>query len=108
MNTLANVLKNTRLGLFDSCFESPLIPTLLDNGLLMLLRFCMDDSFPSTVIASLVAFSRLISSPFDEACLERCYIWYGGEMQPDLFSRIEMDPMDLEQEPEMKDSEMVT
>ncbi len=108
LNTLANVLENTRLGLYDSCFESPLIPTLLDNGLLMLLRFCMDDSAPSVIVASLVAFSRLLSSPFDETCLERCYIWHGGEKQPNLCSRVEMDPTDQEQEPEMKDNEMVT
>lgn len=107
LNTLAKVLENTRLGVFDSCFEAPLVPTLLDNGLLMLLRFSMDDNAPAVVSASLVAFSRLISSPFDETCLERCHNWRTGEEQPNLRSRVQMDATDLEQEAEMKDNEMV-
>lgn len=108
LNTLANVLENTRLGMYDSCFEAPLIPILLDNGFLMLLRFCLDDTASSVVAAALVAISRLLSSPFDETCLERCLIWHLGEKQPNLCTRIQMDSTDQEQEAEMKDNEMVT
>lgn len=107
LNTLAKVLENTRLGIFDSCFEAPLVPTLLDSGLLMLLRFSLDDNTPAVVAAALVAFSRLISSPFDETCLERCYGWHSGEVQPNLCSRVQMDSTDQEQEAEMKDNEIV-
>uniref|UniRef100_A0A0P5SL96 RNA polymerase II-associated protein n=1 Tax=Daphnia magna TaxID=35525 RepID=A0A0P5SL96_9CRUS len=106
LNTLANILENTRLGIYDSCFEAPLIPVLLDNRFLMLVRFCLDDSAPSVVAAALVALSRLLSSPFDETCLERCFIWHLGEKQPNLCSRIQMDSTDQEQEAEMKDYEM--
>lgn len=104
---MAKVLENARLGTYDSFFEAPLVPTLLDNGILMLLRFCLDDSSPAVVTAALVAFSRLLSNPFDETCLERCYIWYNGEKHPDLCSRVEIDSADKEQEEEMKDNEMV-
>lgn len=55
-----------------------------------------------------MAFSRLLSNPFDETCLERCYIWYNGEQHPDLCSRVEIDSADKEQEEEMKDNEMVS
>lgn len=107
LNTLAKVLENTRLGIFDSCFEAPLVPTLLDHGLLMLLRFSLDDNTPAVVAAALIAFSRLISSPFDETCLERCYSWHSGEEQPNLCTLVQMDSADQEQEAEMKDNEMV-
>lgn len=73
----------------------------------MLLRFCLDDSSPAVVSAALVAFSRLLSNPFDEICLERSNAWHNGEEQPNLFSFIPIDPADKEQEEEMKDIEVV-
>lgn len=107
LNTMDKVLENARLGIYDAYFESPLIPTLIDNGLLVLLRFCLDDNTPAVVSAALCAFSRLISSPFDETCLERCLAWFRGEEQPNLCSRVHMDSTDQEQEVEMNDTELV-
>lgn len=111
LNTLARVLERARMGDYDLCFQDalePLIPTLVDNGLVVLLRFCMDDSSPAVVSAALAAFSRLLSSPFDETCLDRCLLlWRRSDEQPDLNSRVHIDPSDQEQEAEMKDDEMV-
>ena len=107
LNTVAKILENCRLGLFDSSFDRPLLPVLLDNNLLLVLRFCLDDGTPAVVSAALTAFARLLSCPFDEICLQRCFHWYGGDVQPILSSRVPIDPADQEQEPEIKDHEMV-
>jgi len=56
----------------------------------------------------MVALSRLLSCPFDDTCLDRSLLlWRRGEEQPDLSSKVQMDPADKEQEAELKDSEMV-
>ena len=82
---------------------------LIDSGLVTLLRICLDDSkCPTVMMAALTAFSHLLSSSFDETCLDRCLLlWHRGEEQPDLSSRIAIDQTDQEQEAEMKDDEMV-
>ena len=108
LNTLGKVLEQARLGTYDSCFDAPLIPALLENGFLLFLRHCLDDNTHAAVSAALVAFSNLLSCPFEETCLDRSFLWYGGEEQPNLCSRVHLDEQDKEQEEEMKDDEMVT
>lgn len=101
-------MERARLGEQDASFQAPLIPILLDSGMLLLLRFCLDDTSPTVISASLVAFSRLLTCPFDETCLERCLLWRRGDEQPDLSSRVHIDSTDREQEAEMKDDEVVS
>ena len=101
------MLELARLGSFDRCFEEPLISTLLEHRWALRLRFTLDDSTPSVVSAALVAFSRLLSSSLDETCMDRCFLWSGGEVQPDLVSRRTIDSSDKEFEAEITDNEMV-
>lgn len=107
LNMLGKVIEQARIGTYDSCFEVSLIPTLLDHGILLLLRYCLDDNKPAVVTAAIVALSNLISCSFEETCLERSFLWYGGEEQPDLHTTVQLDEQDKEQEEEMKDDEMV-
>jgi len=101
------LLELARLGSFDRCFEEPLISTLLKHRWAIRLRFTLDDSTPSVVSAALVAFSRLLASSLDETCMDRCFLWSGGEVQPDLVSRRIIDSSDKEFEAEITDNEMV-
>ena len=72
-----------------------------------MMRHILDDPSEAVVVSALVAFSHFLSCNLDEICLDRCFLWYRGEEQPDLCSDIQLDETDKEQECEMKDNEVV-
>ena len=108
MNVLAKILEKTRLGIYDYCFKDCFIQSLLNGNFLLMMRHCLDDPNEAVVVAALVAFSHLVSSNLDEICLDRCFLWYRGDEQPDLCSDVQLDETDKEQECEMKDNEVVS
>lgn len=107
MNVLSKILEKSRLGIYDDCFKDSFVQSLLNGNVLLMMRHCLDDPNEAVVVAALVTFSHFLSSNLDEICLDRCYLWYRGEEQPDLCSDIQLDETDKEQEDEMKDNEVV-
>lgn len=52
--------------MFDGCFDDPLLPTMLDAGLVPLLRWALDDTSLTSLAATITAMHSLLISKIDE------------------------------------------
>ncbi|XP_066550491.1 RNA polymerase II-associated protein 1 [Amia ocellicauda] len=94
LTTLARVLRKAHLGDFASCLKGSVVCTLLDAGLLFLLRFSLDDSIEGVMAAAVHALWALLVAPNDEECLDQTFSWLQGT------STFPLLPSTLEQEEE--------
>ncbi|KAK2826025.1 hypothetical protein Q5P01_020239 [Channa striata] len=78
LNTLANVLSKARAGEYLSVLKGNVIATLLDAGLLFLLRFALDDSVEGVMSAAVHALKALLVCAEDEECLDCTFSWFRG------------------------------
>uniref|UniRef100_A0A8C5AR30 RNA polymerase II associated protein 1 n=1 Tax=Gadus morhua TaxID=8049 RepID=A0A8C5AR30_GADMO len=66
LNTLASILTKARAGQFASALSGSVMTTLLDAGLLFLLRFALDDNVEGVMAAAAHAIRALLVSDQDE------------------------------------------
>ncbi|CAL8290542.1 unnamed protein product [Gadus morhua 'NCC'] len=78
LNTLASILTKARAGQFASALSRSVMTTLLDAGLLFLLRFALDDNVEGVMAAAAHAIRALLVSDQDEAFLDHSFSWPGG------------------------------
>uniref|UniRef100_A0A8C5AEC1 RNA polymerase II associated protein 1 n=1 Tax=Gadus morhua TaxID=8049 RepID=A0A8C5AEC1_GADMO len=78
LNTLASILTKARAGQFASALSGSVMTTLLDAGLLFLLRFALDDNVEGVMAAAAHAIRALLVSDQDEAFLDHSFSWPGG------------------------------
>ncbi|XP_010877402.4 RNA polymerase II-associated protein 1 isoform X1 [Esox lucius] len=78
LSTLAHVLTKARAGEFAAALKGSVVSTLLDAGLLFLLRFSLDDSVEGVMSAAVQALRALLVSPGDEECLDATLSWLHG------------------------------
>ncbi|MGH0185757.1 UNVERIFIED_CONTAM: hypothetical protein FKN15_018814 [Acipenser sinensis] len=67
-----------RSGHFASLLRGSVLSTLLDAGLLFLLRFSLDDSVGGVMAAAVHALWALLVAPDDEECLDSTFSWLQG------------------------------
>ncbi|KAK2878391.1 hypothetical protein Q8A67_019182 [Cirrhinus molitorella] len=78
VSTLANVLAKACAGEYISCLKGSVLSSLLDAGLLFLLRFSLDDSVEGVMSAAVHALRALLVSSDDEECLDNAFPWLLG------------------------------
>ncbi|KAL2099098.1 hypothetical protein ACEWY4_005578 [Coilia grayii] len=78
LSTLANIITEARAGAFASVLKGSVLSTLLDAGLLFLLRFSLDDSVERVMAAAAQALRALLVSPCDEESLDGMFSWLLG------------------------------
>ncbi|XP_071354394.1 RNA polymerase II-associated protein 1 [Trachinotus anak] len=78
LSTLANILSKARAGEFMSVLKGSVTSTLLDAGLLFLLRFALDDSVEGVMSAAVHALKALLVCAEDEECLDCTFSWFRG------------------------------
>ncbi|XP_076021736.1 RNA polymerase II-associated protein 1 isoform X2 [Genypterus blacodes] len=78
LNTLANILSKARAGEYVSVLKGSVMSTLLDAGLLFLLRFALDDKVEGVMSAAAHALKALLVCPEDEECLDCTFSWFRG------------------------------
>lgn len=78
LNTLANILNKARAGDYASTLRGSVVATLLDAGLLFLLRFSLDDSVGGVMSAAVHALKALLVSSEDEDCVDSSFSWLHG------------------------------
>ncbi|XP_033892509.3 RNA polymerase II-associated protein 1-like isoform X1 [Acipenser ruthenus] len=78
LTTLARILHKARSGHFASSLRGSVLSTLLDAGLLFLLRFSLDDSVGGVMAAAVHALWALLVAPDDEECLDSTFSWLQG------------------------------
>lgn len=78
VSTLANVLTKARAGEYTSSLKGSVLSSLLDAGLLFLLRFSLDDGVEGVMSAAVHALRALLVSSDDEECLDNAFPWLLG------------------------------
>ncbi|XP_047467804.1 RNA polymerase II-associated protein 1 [Mugil cephalus] len=78
LGTLANILSKARAGEYASVLKGSIMSTLLDAGLLFLLRFALDDGVEGVMSAAVHALNSLLVCRDDEECLDCTFSWFGG------------------------------
>ncbi|XP_053366569.1 RNA polymerase II-associated protein 1 [Clarias gariepinus] len=78
LNTLAHILSKARAGEYSSCMKSNVLASLLDAGLLFLLRFSLDDSVEGVISAAVRGLRALLVSNEDEENLDNMFPWLLG------------------------------
>ncbi|XP_062325700.1 RNA polymerase II-associated protein 1 [Osmerus eperlanus] len=78
LNTLAHILNKARAGDYVSVLRGNMVATLLDAGLLFLLRFSLDDSVGGVMSAAVHALRALLVSSEDEDCVDSSFSWLHG------------------------------
>ncbi|XP_059376536.1 RNA polymerase II-associated protein 1-like [Carassius carassius] len=78
VSTLANILAKARAGEYISSLKGSVLSSLLDSGVLFLLRFSLDDSVEGVMSAAVHALRALLVSSDDEECLDNSFSWLLG------------------------------
>uniref|UniRef100_A0A671N8Z7 RNA polymerase II-associated protein 1-like n=1 Tax=Sinocyclocheilus anshuiensis TaxID=1608454 RepID=A0A671N8Z7_9TELE len=78
VSTLANVLAKARAGEYISSLKGSVLSSLLDAGVLFLLRFSLDDTVEGVMSAAVHALRALLVSSDDEECLDNAFSWLLG------------------------------
>ncbi|TKS86639.1 RNA polymerase II-associated protein 1 [Collichthys lucidus] len=78
LSTLANILSKARAGEYLSVLKGSVMSTLLDAGLLFLLRFALDDGVEGVMSAAVHALKALLVCGEDEECLDCTFSWFRG------------------------------
>ncbi|MCJ8737002.1 hypothetical protein PDJAM_G00018760 [Pangasius djambal] len=78
LNTLAHILSKARAGEYSSCVKGNVLASLLDAGLLFLLRFSLDDSVEGVMSAAVRALRAMLVSTDDEENLDSMFPWLLG------------------------------
>ncbi|XP_054707904.1 RNA polymerase II-associated protein 1-like [Uloborus diversus] len=94
LHTIAHILENYWYGMMDNCFDAPLLPMVLDAGIVPLLRWALDDSSLMSVAATVSALHGFLICKADEACLHKTYCWLMGHLMPQLEPQ-ELDEPDV-------------
>uniref|UniRef100_A0A8C3A6V4 RNA polymerase II associated protein 1 n=1 Tax=Cyclopterus lumpus TaxID=8103 RepID=A0A8C3A6V4_CYCLU len=78
LGTLSNILSKARAGEYLSVLKGSVVSTLLDAGLLFLLRFALDDGVEGVMSAAVHALKALLVCEDDEECLDCTFSWFRG------------------------------
>ncbi|XP_054470154.1 RNA polymerase II-associated protein 1 [Anoplopoma fimbria] len=78
LGTLANILSKAHAGKYGSVLKGSVVSTLLDAGLLFLLRFALDDGVEGVMSAAVHALKALLVCEADEECLDYTFSWFRG------------------------------
>ncbi|XP_042233648.1 RNA polymerase II-associated protein 1-like [Homarus americanus] len=111
LRTLANILRNAKEGLYDTCVNPSVVQLTVEAGAVLLLRFALDDSSHLVYSEAVRGLYYLIASEPDEQCLALAQPWLPAGLEPGISSDIhasEKIRQELDQEEaELKDFEII-
>ncbi|XP_062617830.1 RNA polymerase II-associated protein 1-like [Saccostrea cucullata] len=84
LKTLGNILVKTRNGDLEDQVNSAILPTVLNAGILFLVRWAMDDSVEGVVCMAVKTLHSIVVSEADEESLDRVLPWFQGHVSPCL------------------------
>ncbi|XP_019647919.1 PREDICTED: RNA polymerase II-associated protein 1-like [Branchiostoma belcheri] len=84
LQVLARVVARARNGEFAVALSGPLLPMMLESGMVFVVRFSLDENTPSLVTTAVEALHSLLVLPGDELCADHVYSWYRGSELPAL------------------------
>eukprot|EP00058_Branchiostoma_floridae_P011739 XP_002597227.1 hypothetical protein BRAFLDRAFT_118128 [Branchiostoma floridae] len=84
LQVLARIVARARNGEFAVALSGPLLPMMLESGMVFVVRFSLDENTPSLVATAVDALHSLLVLPGDELCADHVYSWYRGSEFPVL------------------------
>uniref|UniRef100_UPI00358FA1AF RNA polymerase II-associated protein 1-like n=1 Tax=Myxine glutinosa TaxID=7769 RepID=UPI00358FA1AF len=97
LQILGRIISQAQAGELTEKVQGSLLRTLLDAGLLFIIRFALDDTSDAVIAAAAQSLCNLIVCPSDEEYLDKLFCWYLGS------STFPMAPMKQEFEDEDDD-----
>lgn len=82
LQTLSNIISKVRSEELEALVQSPVLPALIDAGVMFLLRWALDDTVEMVVSAAVSALCNLLVCDADEASLDRVFSWNQGHCVP--------------------------
>ncbi|XP_068246885.1 RNA polymerase II-associated protein 1 [Palaemon carinicauda] len=111
LRTLANILRNAKEGMYDICVNPPVIKLAIEAGVVLILRFAIDDTSELVYKEAVKGLYYLIASEPDEQCLSLAQAFVPGGVEPGISSEIYANDearqeLDTEEQ-ELKDTEII-
>ncbi|KAK3595521.1 hypothetical protein CHS0354_021622 [Potamilus streckersoni] len=78
LQILGRVIQKAKDGSLDQLIQTPILPSILDAGVVFLLRWALDDSVDAVVVSAIAALNSLLVSQADEMALNHVFGWYQG------------------------------
>ncbi|XP_045125423.1 RNA polymerase II-associated protein 1-like isoform X2 [Portunus trituberculatus] len=88
LQMLANIFRNAKEGLYDRCTNPPLIQLAIEAGVVLLLRFALDDPSHLVYREAVRGLHHLVASDPDELCLALAHPWTPGGLEPGVASEV--------------------
>ena len=112
LKTLGHVISNAKSGMFEESLQSLIIPSVINAGLVFLLRWALDDKIDNVLVAAVFALHALLTNTSDEDSLEFTFCWYRGREAPahssvDETSKIPEEKLDFLEKIEETDADKV-
>ncbi|MCL4127123.1 UNVERIFIED_CONTAM: hypothetical protein GTU68_063653, partial [Idotea baltica] len=111
LKTIAHILRNAKEGLYDTCFNTSILQLMVDAGIVLLLRFSIDETTALVYQEALRALYFLVGNEPDETCLSIAEPWSPLGLQPGVSSHTHSKEKDREEldaeEKELKDVEVI-
>jgi len=106
LQTLANIIRQAHTGVYDLELQLPLIPKLIEAGLVFLVRWAMDEQVEVIFMIALECLASLIAPKTDEKILEETFHWPCGYLQP-MLTPPEIDLGEKKNESDLNDIEIL-
>ncbi|CAF2858976.1 unnamed protein product [Rotaria sp. Silwood2] len=84
LQTLSNIIRQAHTGIYDRDLQLPLIPKLIEAGILFLIRWAMDEQIESIYMIAIECLANLIAPKKDEEILSQTMHWPCGYYEPTL------------------------
>ncbi|XP_067681020.1 RNA polymerase II-associated protein 1-like [Haliotis asinina] len=82
LQVLAWVIYKAKRGAYRDVVQSPIVPAVLESGVVFLFRWALDDTVDAVLAAAVAAMHALICNPADQECLDICFSWFQGHVMP--------------------------
>lgn len=112
LKTIGQVIINAKSGFFEESLQSLILPSVINAGLVFLLRWALDDKIDNVLVAAIFALHALLTNMKDEESLEFTFCWYRGREVPahssvDEASKIPEEKLDFLEKVEETDADKV-
>ncbi|XP_032221689.1 RNA polymerase II-associated protein 1 isoform X4 [Nematostella vectensis] len=107
LQTLSRIIAKENAGEFRDTLRSPPLPTLLDAGVLFLLRWALDDSTAAVMAAAIHGLAAVLVYPADEVSADQVCEWYCGLEVPALTPVESETARDKDEDRPLTDAELL-
>ncbi|XP_048259249.1 RNA polymerase II-associated protein 1-like [Haliotis rufescens] len=82
LQVLGRVLHKAKRGAYRDVVQTPILPAVVESGVVFLFRWALDDAVDTVLAAAVAAMHALICNPADQECLDRSFSWFQGHVMP--------------------------